>query len=80
MFNFPLNFLIFLSVFCDPIVCYLGILASISNTQIVQWMWFCPTPQTALPVIKVALFYLKQSLRARVFSEQVIVFEIRFVR
>ena len=43
IFKFTLDFLIILhaAFFCGPIVYYLGFLAAISNTQIVQWMWFC---------------------------------------
>ena len=43
--------------FSDPIVCYLGFLAAISNTQIVQWTWLC-TPDR-LPGIRVILPHLK---------------------
>ena len=43
--------------FCDSIVCYLGFLAVICNTQIVQWTWFCPLDR--LPVIRVSLSHLK---------------------
>ena len=34
----------------NPIVYYLGFLATISNSQIIQWMLFCPD---RLPVIRV---------------------------
>ena len=43
--------------FCDPIVCYLGSLAVISETHIFQWMWFCPPDR--LPAIRVIISYLK---------------------
>ena len=52
--------------FCDPIVCYLEFLVTISSTQIVSWMLFCPPDR--LPVIRVVLFYLKTNfLRSRIF-------------
>ena len=59
--------------FCDRIVCYLGFLAAISNSQIVQWICFCPTD--CLPVIS----YLKtNSLRLRIYTIRCIL-KIRFV-
>ena len=54
----------------------LRFLTAISNTEIVQGMWFCPTDR--LPVIGVVLFS-KQILRASIFSEQVVVLKIRHV-
>ena len=53
--------------FCDPMVCYFGFLAAISNTEIVQSMWLCPPPDR-LPVIQVVLSYLKtNSSRSHIF-------------
>ena len=48
--------------FCDPILCYLGFVVVISNTQIVQWTWLCPPDR--LPVIRVVIL---SHLKVRVF-------------
>ena len=53
--------------FFDLIVYYLGFLAAISDSEIVQSMWFCPLPDR-LAVVRVAFFYLKtNSSHSRIF-------------
>ena len=67
IFNFTLTSLIifYSTFFCHPVVCYLGFLAAISNTQIVHWMWF---RSDHLPEIIIAFSYLKtNSSRTRIF-------------
>ena len=58
--------------FCDPLVCYLGFLAAISNMQIVDWIWFCPD---RLSVTRLVLMS-KQILCARLSTKEVVVLKI----